>query len=136
MLKLYTTAILLINQSNEIGEKQYSVFGSRGGHISPLMHVPFYIRPSVYSFVCLYTLFLFGKHTTTNDVPFNFCCFYSYGIRVPSVCLCSIKYTLYSRTCVKWPFAKRQKIGFQDQLSLHVDQTYCIMLQGEHSAIL
>ena len=27
------------------------------------------------------------------------------------------------------------KIGFQDQLSLHVGQKYCTMLQGEHSAI-
>ena len=28
------------------------------------------------------------------------------------------------------------KIGFQDQLSLSAGQTYCRMLQGEHSAIL
>ena len=27
---------------DEIGEKQLSVFGSRGGHICPLMHVPLY----------------------------------------------------------------------------------------------
>ena len=35
-----TSVILLINQSKEIGEKQFSVFGSRGGQNSPLMHVP------------------------------------------------------------------------------------------------
>ena len=35
-----TWAILLINQQNEIGEKQLSVFGSRGGQNSPLMHIP------------------------------------------------------------------------------------------------
>ena len=40
MQNFYTSVILLINQSNEIGEKQVSVFGSRGGQISPLMHVP------------------------------------------------------------------------------------------------
>ena len=31
---------------------------------------------------------------------------------------------------------RRQKIGFQDQLSLNAGQKYCRMLQGEHSAIL
>ena len=31
---------------------------------------------------------------------------------------------------------KKTKIGFQDQLSLNAGQTYCRMLQGEHSAIL
>ena len=34
MLKFYTSAILLINQSNEIGEKQFSVLGSIGGQNS------------------------------------------------------------------------------------------------------
>ena len=43
---------------------------------------------------------------------------------------------LYSKTCVKRPFSKRPKIGFQDQLSLNVGQKYCKMLQGEHSEIL
>ena len=38
--EFYTTVILLINQLKEIGEKQLSVFGSRGGQISPLMHIP------------------------------------------------------------------------------------------------
>ena len=42
----------------------------------------------------------------------------------------------YSKTCVKQPLSKRQKIGFQDQLSLNVGQMYCRMLQGQHSAIL
>ena len=49
----------------------------------------------------------------------------------------------YSKTwtCVKRPLSKRQKIGFQDQLSLNAGQKYCRMLQGEmlqgeHSAIL
>ena len=36
----------------------------------------------------------------------------------------------------KEPFSKRQKIGFQDQLSLNAGQKYCRMLQREHSAIL
>ena len=40
MPEFYTWAILLINQQDEIGEKQLSVFGSRGGQNSPLMHIP------------------------------------------------------------------------------------------------
>ena len=43
---------------------------------------------------------------------------------------------MYSKTCVKRPLSKRQKIGFQDQISLNAGQKYCRMLQGEHSAIL
>ena len=43
---------------------------------------------------------------------------------------------MYSKTCLKRPISKQQKIGFQDQLSLNAGQKYCIMLQGEHSAIL
>ena len=31
---------------------------------------------------------------------------------------------------------RRQKIGFQDQLSLNAGQKYCRMIKGEHSAIL
>ena len=38
--EFYTWAILLINQLGEIVEKQLSVFGSRGGQICPLMHIP------------------------------------------------------------------------------------------------
>ena len=43
---------------------------------------------------------------------------------------------VYSKTCVKEPLSKRQKIGFQDQLSLNAGQKYGRMLQREHSAIL
>ena len=42
---------------------------------------------------------------------------------------------MYSKTCVKRPLSKRQKIGFQEQLSLNAGQKYFRMLQ-EHSAIL
>ena len=42
----------------------------------------------------------------------------------------------YSKTCVKRPLSKRQKIGFQDQWLLNAGQKYCRMLQVEHSAIL
>ena len=41
----------------------------------------------------------------------------------------------YSKTCLKRPFKKKAKIGFQDQLSLNAGQKYCRMLQREHSAI-
>ena len=40
MPEFYTWAILLINQEDKIDEKQLSVFGSRGGQNSPLIHVP------------------------------------------------------------------------------------------------
>ena len=41
MPEFYTWTILLINQLGEIGEKQFSVFGSRGGQIFPLnAHTP------------------------------------------------------------------------------------------------
>ena len=43
---------------------------------------------------------------------------------------------IYSKTGVKQPLSKRQKIGFQDELSLNAGQKYCRMFQGEHSAIL
>ena len=44
MPEFYTWAILLINQQDEIGEKQLSFFGSRGGQNSTLMHVPLLIK--------------------------------------------------------------------------------------------
>ena len=40
MPEFYPRAILQINQQDEIGEKQLSIYGSRGGKNSPLMHVP------------------------------------------------------------------------------------------------
>ena len=43
MPKFYTSVNLLINQSKQTCEKQFSVLGSKGGHFSPLMHVPLYI---------------------------------------------------------------------------------------------
>ena len=43
---------------------------------------------------------------------------------------------MYSKICVKRPFKKKTKIGFQDRLSLNAGQKYCRMLQGEHSATL
>ena len=42
--------------------------------------------------------------------------------------------TRYSKTCVKRPISQRQKIGFQDKLSLNAGQKYCRMLRN--SAIL
>ena len=39
MPEFYTWVILLMNQSEEIDEKQLSVFSFRGGQISPLMHI-------------------------------------------------------------------------------------------------
>ena len=43
---------------------------------------------------------------------------------------------LLYKTCVKRPLSKRQKIGFQDQISLNAGQKYCRMLHRKHSAIL
>ena len=53
MPEFYTWTILLINQLDEIGEKQLSVFGSRGDQIWPLMHIPLW---------CLYLLALSLKN--------------------------------------------------------------------------
>ena len=41
MPKFYTSDISPNNQSKEIGEQQFSVYGSRGGQNSPLMNIPF-----------------------------------------------------------------------------------------------
>ena len=43
---------------------------------------------------------------------------------------------IYSKTCLKRPLKKDQKIGFQDRLLLNAGQKYWKMLQREHSAIL
>ena len=45
------------------------------------------------------------------------------------ICILTTDYK-YSKTCLKWPLKK------EDQLCLNAGQTYCRMLQGEHSAIL
>ena len=42
----------------------------------------------------------------------------------------------YSKTCVKRPLSKRQKIDFQDQFLLFAGQKYCRMLQGDKTMIL
>ena len=52
------------------------------------------------------------------------------------LCIDAIQKKTYSRTCVKRPFTKRSKIGFQEPLSLNAGQKYCRMLQAEHSALL
>ena len=45
-------------------------------------------------------------------------------------------YCTYSKTCLKRPLKKDQKIGFQDRLLLSAGQKYCRVLIREHSAIL
>ena len=42
---------------------------------------------------------------------------------------------IYSKTYIKQSLSKRPKNGLQDQLLLYACQTYCILLQGVHSAI-
>ena len=56
MLEIYTWAILLKNQYDEIGEKQISVFGPKGGQNSPLMHVPLYHFPHICTRVMAFDL--------------------------------------------------------------------------------
>ena len=51
MPDVYIWVIHLINQSEEIGEKQLSVFGSRGDQISPLIHVYAYVCTRTYTSV-------------------------------------------------------------------------------------
>ena len=49
----------------------------------------------------------------------------------PSLCLDSqvMYFTIYNKTCLKWPLKMKAKIGFQDRLSLNAGQKYCRMLQ-------
>ena len=42
----------------------------------------------------------------------------------------------YSKICLKRPLKRRPKIGLNDKWQLNEGQKYCIMLQGEDSAIL
>ena len=42
----------------------------------------------------------------------------------------------YSKTCIKRPLSKRQKIGFQDRISLNAGQMYCRMLQCRFTQVL
>ena len=65
MPKFYTSVILLINQSKEIGEKQFSGFGSRGGQNRPIMHIP-PLQPKVQ---CLSRHMKFG----TNHIVKQMC---------------------------------------------------------------
>ena len=59
------------------------------------------------------------QHMPTGDLQRLFCF--------------SLSSNTYSKTCVKRSLSKRQKIGFQDQLSLYEGRKFCRM---EHSAIL
>ena len=91
MPEFYTWTILLINQSGEIGEKQHSVFGSRGGQKSLLMHVTLlgwvgthvFIPPA--DFVCRgYTVFTLSVRASVRP-----CVRPSVRVSVrPSVTLC------------------------------------------------
>ena len=58
MPKFYFLVILLINQSKEIGEQQFSVFGSKGGQISLLMQASIPLSTSFQ--------FLFKKNKVWN----------------------------------------------------------------------
>ena len=42
----------------------------------------------------------------------------------------------YSKTCLKRPLKKKNKIGFQDRFLLNAGQKYCRMLPLELSAVL
>ena len=72
-------------------------------------------------------LFIITSH---NSLMFTF------SVTNNAKCSLAPKLLIYSKTCVERPLSKRQKIGFQDQLSINAGQKYCRMLPGEHSAIL
>ena len=74
MPEFYTWTILFINQLGEIGEKQLSVFGARGGQICPLMQIPLctiYQCMNILMYPCFYILYnsiyLFGFYTSFRD---------------------------------------------------------------------
>ena len=68
MPEFYTWAILLINQQDEIGEKQLSFFGSRGGQNSPLMPIPLGLIPSQ-EFDFFVNIIFFWLYMYRQDVP-------------------------------------------------------------------
>ena len=61
---------------------------------------------------------------------------FTFSVTNNAKCSLAPKLLIYSKTCVERPLSKRQKISFEDQLSLIAGQKYCRMLQWEHSAIL
>ena len=73
MPDFYTWAILLINQSDEIEEKQLSIFGSIGVQNIPLMHVP--PKTFIYGFLIkkkdTYFFFKFGVSPFVELCPFQ-----------------------------------------------------------------
>ena len=80
----------------------------------------------------LFELLYFLEHGVIDEIVIKACTELTVGMYHYSY-----KMNYYSKTCVKRPLSKRQKIGFQDQLLLEAGQKYyCRMLQWEHSAIL
>ena len=55
MAEFYAQVILLINQSEEIGEKQLSDLAPEGGQNSPLMDAPLSVKFCLYSILPLLT---------------------------------------------------------------------------------
>ena len=92
-------------------------------------------RPEFLSVVFFVLPTLFFESGKKTYFQFYFLCCSDTKL-TPSYCRKKGKINgLYSKTCVKRTFSRRQKIGFQDQLSFNAGQKYCRMLQGEHSAI-
>ena len=54
ILEFYTWDVLLISQPEKIGEKQLSVFGYRGGHISPLLNVALLRGMHLWTFITFF----------------------------------------------------------------------------------
>ena len=69
MPKFYSSVILLINESKEICEKLISVYCSKGGHFSPLMHVPLLVF-FLSGRLCQVLLYL---PTMYSRGPYKFC---------------------------------------------------------------
>ena len=102
---------------------------------------------------CTYFIILPSKHSATKDGNFDRLTSGQFTtaspqvstphlrpvhVHCPPVVVTALKNptSSISKTCVKRPLSKRQKIGFQDQLLLHAGQKYCRMLKGEHSTII
>ena len=74
MPKFYTSVIHIINQSKEFCKSQFSAFGSRGGQISPLMHVPLraYVFIQEVAFIVTVNIKLRSKCFLSVYAPYHF----------------------------------------------------------------
>ena len=95
MPEIYTWVILLINQSKEIGEKQLSAFGSRGGQISPFMYIALWHGPLDYLIKYANLLWEWKNSVDPDQTAprrsLIWVCSIFFSVLVPSAQICRVK---------------------------------------------